>query len=413
MAAKKLTAVTVAQIKPGATRQEIRDAGSPGTGLYLHVQASKDGKGGGKSFVLLIRTPHPTRPGQFQSSKLWLGPFDPTGQETPGTPTIGMPLTLAAARSLATELTRARARGVDVVAERKATKQVERIKGDHGFAAIAHRFIAEHARPETRRWKETAHILGLDETTNPNGVSCFTILPDGLAERWKDREVNSISSDEVYRVIDEAKRRGIPGLPCRTKGISNSRGRAMARTLSKFFGWCLQHRLITASPSQGVYVPPAPAARERVLTSPEIVTFWKATDKMNEPFGAMLKLLLLTGCRLREVAGMRRSECKDELWTIPGSRTKNGKDHVVPLPQLAREILDKVKRIAPDTDLVFTTNGRTPVSGFSKCKRDLDVLIATTSNDVVPWRLHDLRRTAATMMAESPPHGLGIAPHVL
>jgi integrase len=191
----------------------------------------------------------------------------------------------------------------------------------------------------------------------------------------------------------------------------------MARTLSKFFGWCLQHRLITASPSVGVYVPPAPASRERVLTETEIVQFWNATDQMNEPFGAMLKLLLLTGARLREVAGMRRSEISGEAWTIPGTRTKNGKEHVVPLSPLACDILAKVKMIA-GPGYVFTTTGTTPVSGFSKMKKQLDALIAETgvqkrTPEFAPWRLHDLRRTCATMMAESSPRGLGIAPHIV
>jgi integrase len=414
--AKLLTAALIKQLKPTSTRQEIRDAGSPGTGLYLHVQAkSKDGNnGGGKSFVLLIRNPHPDKPGQFASSKLLLGPFDQKGTETVGTPVIGMPLTLAGARSLAAEVTRQRSLGQDVVADRKAAKQAARVKaeqGDNGFAAVAKRFIDEHARPETRRWKETAHILGLEYDDDA------TILKDGLSDRWQQRDVGSITSDEVYRTIDEAKRRGIPGLPCRTKGLSNARGRTMARTLSKFFAWCLQHRLITASPSVGVFVPPAPASRERVLTEPEIVRFWKATHSMNEPLVAMLKLLLLTGCRLREVAGMRRSELsQDDTWTIPGSRTKNGREHVVPLSPLARDIIAKVKVIA-GPGFVFTTIGTTPVSGFSKMKLQLDQLIATDAEkdgiEIQPWRLHDLRRTCATMMAESPPRGLGIAPHVV
>jgi hypothetical protein len=81
--AKLLTAIAVAAIKPGSARLEIRDTGSPGTGLFLHVQAKgKDGKsGGGKSWVMLIRTPDPAKPGTYRSHKLWLGPSDPSDVE--------------------------------------------------------------------------------------------------------------------------------------------------------------------------------------------------------------------------------------------------------------------------------------------------------------------------------------------
>lgn len=120
---------------------------------------------------------------------------------------------------------------------------------------------------------------------------------------------------------------------------------------------------------------------------------------------ALLKLLLLTGCRLNEVAGMTRTELSDDgaTWNIPGSRTKNKRPHVVPLAHLAREPLNSVKPIAGEAGLVFTTTGRSPVSGWSKIKRRLDEAMK-----IPPWRLHDLRRTTATGMAE-----IGIAPHIV
>ena len=102
---------------------------------------------------------------------------------------------------------------------------------------------------------------------------------------------------------------------------------------------------------------------------------------------------------------MRRSELSDDLavWNIPPSRTKNKKPHAVFLPPLAREIIRSAPRIV-GTDLIFTTNGRAPISGFSKFKSDLDEEIKNPE----PWRIHDLRRTAVTHMAE-----LGVQPHVI
>jgi integrase len=421
--AKLLTAEGIKKIKPIHRRLEIRDLGSPDTGLYLHVQArGKDGRGGGgKSFVLLLRDPHPDKPGRYKSSKLWLGSFDATGDEAQGTPVLGTPLTLASARSLALEIARRRTLGHDVIAERRAIKDAQLSKTEKGestFAAVASKFVAEYARPELRRWKETAHYLGLDYTPDSE---VLTIIPDGLADRWRGRDVTSITSDDVYRVINETKRRGIPGLPCRTDGISNSRGRAMSRTLSKVFGWALQHRIIKASPSVGVFVPPASKARERVLTESEIIWFWKTTDELTEPFGAMFKLLLLTGCRLREIAKMRRADLSEdgETLTVPGARTKNRRPHVVPLAPLARDILTNIKQTS--AEYVFSTTGRTPVAGFSNIKERLDELMTeeaakddvTWSPDETPFVIHDLRRTVATMMQESPPRGLGIAPHIV
>jgi integrase len=140
-----------------------------------------------------------------------------------------------------------------------------------------------------------------------------------------------------------------------------------------------------------------------VLTHDEIAKFWTATDKVGKPFGAALKLLLITGARLNEVARMTRAELNDAgIWSIPGTRTKNGKPHIVPLPPLARDVLAALPRI--EGGWVFTTTGTSPVSGWSKIKARLDGLMG----DVPAWRLHDLRRSAVTHMAE-----LGIAPHVI
>jgi integrase len=149
-----------------------------------------------------------------------------------------------------------------------------------------------------------------------------------------------------------------------------------------------------------------------VLTNQEIRWLWRACDQLGEPFAAIIKLLLLTGQRLNEVAGMRRDELSDDgaTWDIPGSRTKNKKPHRVPLPLAARSLI-------PDGDqvLVFTTTGTTPPSGWSRAKRRLDALMLKVAQQergkgaaIAPWRLHDLRRTAVTGMNE-----LGVAPHVI
>src|SRR5262249_47206081 len=114
--------------------------------------------------------------------------------------------------------------------------------------------------------------------------------------------------------------------------------------------------------------------------------------------------LLLTGERLNEVAGMRDSELDGEMWGLPGDRTKNKLPHQVPLPPLAMEIIESVPRIE-NCPYVFTTKGRTPISGWSKIKLALDREMGKLKE---PWRLHDLRRTFVTHLCE-----LGVSPHVV
>jgi integrase len=123
------------------------------------------------------------------------------------------------------------------------------------------------------------------------------------------------------------------------------------------------------------------------------------------------RLTLLTLQRRREVAEMRWSELANDLgrWTIPGSRMKNGQPHIVHLSEAAREILRTVPRVR-GCDYVFSTNSRTPISGISKPKLELDAGIARARGaaaqeadlkpePLMPWRLHDLRRSGVSWLA--------------
>jgi integrase len=120
------------------------------------------------------------------------------------------------------------------------------------------------------------------------------------------------------------------------------------------------------------------------------------------PFRDVFRLLILTGARLGEVSEMRWAEIDlaAKIWTIPKERSKNGLAHAVALSVLAIAILDNLPRIESESGFVFTTNGRTPVSGFSRAKMRLDALIG----DMPPWVTHDTRRSFASGAAK-----LGIA----
>ena len=144
--------------------------------------------------------------------------------------------------------------------------------------------------------------------------------------------------------------------------------------------------------------PPAPKVmRDRVLRADEIKSVWGAWDTMGYPFGPLGKLLLTTAQRLGEVAGMEWPEIDrdNKVWLVPATRTKSGRENEVALSSLALEIIDTLPRFT-EGDFVFTTRGgRRPVSAFSKMKARTDDL-----SGVGNWRLHDLRRTARTGLAE-------------
>jgi integrase len=403
---KALTAASVQRLRPAKEGvKEIPDGGC--TGLYLLLYAS-----GKKSWALRYR-----RPGDGRPAKLTLGSvFDSAdGKDVDVKPTIGGHLSLKSAHRLVAELKHEISLGRDPGLAHIAMKRA--IVSSDKFGGSALDFVEQHAKRKTRRWKETARYLGLQPADDEDG---FVTIKSGLADRWRDKPLAEIDGDLIHHVVDETLEKGVPGLERRRVGPSESQARSMHAALSKMFGWLEDKRRLKQNPCDSVAKPKALKARERALTNDEMVKFWKATNKVSQPFGPLLKLLLLTGCRLNEVAGMRRSELIDEgaTWTIPGERTKNKRVHVLVLPNMARDILSTVEI---DGELAFTTNGRTVVSGWSKMKKKLDeAMFAEAQKEataegrdpsevkIEPWRLHDLRRTCATGMAE-----IGIAPHIV
>jgi integrase len=395
-----LTTAAVLKLCATTARREIAD--SKAVGLYLIVQPKPSGH---KSWALRFRRP------DGRGAKLTLGSVELTNTESADEPVFGGPLTLRQARALAAQIDRQRARGVDVVEHYKADRQRKaaaiRKAAANTFGAAVREFVKDYktkwGRP--RRWQEDARLLGL---AYPAGVSDPAevepqIIPGSLAATWADKPISSIDGHDIHTVVDEARKHGIPGLGRHNSGISESRGRKVHAALSVLFAWLVRDRKLTVNPCVGVWRPAAPPDRERVLNDAEIAKFWKATDQVGQPFGPALKLLLLTGCRLNEVAEMRRGELSDDgVWSLPGARTKNHRPHTLALPPLAQEIITAVPRIA-GSDLIFTTNGTTAVTSWPGIKRQLDAVMAAPD-----WRLHDLRRTAATGMAE-----IGVQPHII
>ena len=372
--------------------------------LYLIIQVS-----GAKSWAQRFRKPN------GKPAKLTLGPVELTEHENADEPVFGAPLSLRAARQLAAKIDRERARGVDVIAEFKVNQ--ERRRNEHesraanSFGSAVIEFYRDYktrwgARP--RRWRSDARLLGLvwPKDADPKKVEP-EVVKGSLAQRWRDTPVAAIDDHAVFLAVKEAAER------------SASTGRKTHAALSLLFRWLKRHRKITGpNPTIDIPHPAAPPARQRALTNDEIRWLWTATGKIAEPFGAAVRLLLLSGCRLNEVVGMRRNELDHNGtvgdWSIAPDRVKNHRPHLLPLAPLAQEIVNSVPIIESDAGLVFTTNGRSKISGWSKAKRALDVAMLAIAKEenpratIAPWRLHDLRRTADTGM-----HSLSIAPHIV
>ncbi len=242
------------------------------------------------------------------------------------------------------------------------------------FGELVDQFIELYARPRNRDWRGTQRTL--------TKFGSLNAIP-----------IDGIRRADVVRVIDDIV---AAGSPVRAN-------RALA-AVKRMLNWCVDRGVIETSPVAGLKAPSKEIPRDRVLDDDELARLWLAADDEGFPFGPFTHMLVLTGQRRGEVAGMRRSELDLDTatWTLPAGRVKNAKLHVVPLPPLAIDILKTVPRFL-NSDLVFTTNGRSPISGFGRLKDRLDGAVGASD-----WRLHDIRRTVATGMAKA-----GVQPHIV
>lgn len=185
--------------------------------------------------------------------------------------------------------------------------------------------------------------------------------------------------------------------------------------LKPFFDWSIHEELISVSPCIGVIPPDVAKERQHKLNDAEIKALWTCATPETNMLGDYFRVLLLTAQRRGEVASMQWQEVNLDRaeWIIPASKTKNGREHLVPLSPLVVSILRAQPERKP-SEYVFGKYPHAPVSGFSKAKRELDAAMLAklrednTDAELSDWRIHDLRRTAASGMAS-----LGIQPHVI
>lgn len=326
---RHLTDASVQRIKPPAAGQlEIFDLGYPGLALRI-------GHGGAKTFEVFYRVG-----GKLRRETLGRWPA----------------ITLADARMAWRKAREAIAKGEDP-SRRDGAKA----------PAMVFEFVVEE-------W------LKRDQSKNKasSQYQVHRSLEVDLLPAWRGKRVDEITKRDIHDLLDAIADRGAP--------IMARRVQAYVR---RFFRWCIERDILRTDPTAGMPRVGNGKSRERVLSDEELAKVWRATEGL---FGAVTRLLILTGARREEITQLRWSEIDGDVVKLEGDRTKTGAPHIIPLSATAQALLNCLPRIG-GSDFVFTTSGRKPISGWSRPKIDLDDRAAVTD-----WRIHDLRRTVATGM---------------
>lgn len=361
MPKRSLTAAAVERLKPPAEGQvEHYDAGFPGLALRIS-------HGGARTWTYKLRA-------HGRQRKMTLGTYPA--------------MTLAEAREAWREARAAVDRGEDPA----TTKAETRRKEPDTVRSVAEDFITKYARPRNRTADEVARMFALH-----------------LYPKLGARPIETVTRRDVLDLLD--------GIEAKASGARANRVLANVR---RMFSWAVERGIIEVSPAANVRAPGQEKARDRVLSDDEVTAFLRACDGMGEPFGPLFRLLLLTGQRREEVAAMPWAELDmaGALWHLPAARTKNKRATDVPLATQSVALLEGLMRRSPLAfPASFSRDGHSeprPLSGFGRAKERLDAAMLAELRKADPeatlpdWRLHDLRRTAASGMAR-----LGIGVHVV
>jgi integrase len=250
----------------------------------------------------------------------------------------------------------------------------EALKAPDSFQSVHDSFIARHVEKQAlRSGSETKRIFRV------------YVLPS-----WGARSFCEIGKGDVARLLDD---------------IEDRNGSVMAdrvlAALSKLFYWYSSREDHYSSPIvRGMgRTNGRERARNRILGDHEIRLIWKAAEQCGA-FGALVRFGLLTGQRKSKIGNMRWDDLNNGTWTIPAEAREKANAGKLKLPCLALEVLDSCSRIAGNP-FVFAGRGEKPIGGYSKFKKALDAAVARENGgaSIPPWVLHDLRRTAKSLMA--------------
>ena len=331
-----LTDRQVAAIKPTTARVEYVDEKVPGLALRVTPNGAKN---------WTVRYRHRGR-----LRRLTLGS------------TSVIPLVKA--RERVRDLLHEASKGADPATEKQAGRKAETV-GD--LAAL---YIEKWAKPRKRSWKADDNLLRKK------------VLPT-----WRHRAIADITRQDVRGLVEDVAETGAPIVANR-----------VAALLSKMFAFALDRDLVTASPAVRIARPGHERQRDRVLSEDELRTLWQEFDALDKPMAAFYKLRLLTAQRGGEVTSMRWQDLDlpNAWWTIPAGVSKNRLAHRVPLSRTAVTLIEALRTAAMDTVFVLGAASRTKGAG-ARGKRQQSEAAATFT--VPDFRGHDLRRTAASMMA--------------
>lgn len=282
---------------------------------------------------------------------------------------------LKEAREEAGDLLKKISKGIDPKAEEEKARKTAERRETGNFGKVADDFL--------KRYVRASGLRSADQLERQLRVY--------VRPQWKDKHIDEIRRSDVAALLDKIEDENGPVMADRVLAL-----------VRKLFNWFASRDDDFVPPiARGMArTKPKDRARERVLTDDELRALWPVWAAQTPAFGPLLQFLLLTGQRRQEAAGMTRKELTETvingqpvtLWTIQGERHKSKKTQMVPLSPAALAIIT-AQPIVGKAGYIFTTAGSTPFSGFSKLKNDCDKLAKATG-----WTIHDLRRTAKTLM---------------
>jgi integrase len=306
----------------------------------------------------------------------------PRKGRTPYRATLGAygVLTIAQARDAVRVLAGKIAVGIDPDDERRAEARERKAEAEAAEQArFTLRALVEHWRRD--------HL----STQRPDYAKAAHRRVIQHFGRLLDIPAHLIDRKEVRRAVEVAREEA---------GAAGARNGLVS--LKSAFSWALSHDLIDANPLTGFKAPPATASRERVLSLGEARRVWSAALGLPYPGGPVVRLLLLTGCRRSEIAGLRWEEVKrdadDPRIELPSARTKTGAGHRVPLSKAALQMIDECynsHRIV-GSPYVFTSDGAVAFRNWARIKERLDEAL---EDGMEGWRYHDFRRTIVSILA--------------
>jgi hypothetical protein len=242
---------------------------------------------------------------------------------------------------------------------------------------------ADTARAMFRRYEPT-----LDEKSDAHRRVVTSYFDRYVLPAWGDRDIHTIKKREIADLLKTVKGKSGP--------VAANR---CATAISAWFNFLITDGVLDASPA--TKLPRSEERpREQTLTVDQLVRVWQAAERIGGPNGKFVQLLIALPVRRDEAAELPRVEvdiAKQE-WLLPGGRNKSGRDFLLPLNTLAKDILAACPNTGP---FFFSTSGRHPISGFTRLKAKLDAEIAKLPGEPLPkWVFHDVRRSLRSALSE-------------